>query len=62
MFALGYVCICVGDAIGDSYDAKQFNDLHNEIINSRGAGSRRRANVEKRVVSIGHSLLLTLAT
>ena len=58
MFALGCVCIYGGYTVGDSSDTQQFNDLHNEARVSRGAGSPRRTNVEKRVVSVRHSLLL----
>ena len=62
MFALGYACICGGNTTGDSSNAKQFNGLHNETKVSRGARSCRRANVEKRVVSIKHSLLFRMMT
>ena len=51
MFALWCVCICGGIAARDSSNAKRFNDLHNEARVSRGAGSRRGTNMEKRVVS-----------
>ena len=60
MFALGYACICGGNATGDSFDTKQLNGLHNEARVSRGAGSHRRANVEKRLVSMRHSLLFRM--
>ena len=54
---VGVACISSGNAVGELYNPKQFNGLHNEARVSRGAGSHRRANVEKRVASIKHSLL-----
>ena len=54
---VGVACICGGNAAGELYNTKQFDGLHNEARVSRGAGSRRRANAEKRVVSRKHSLL-----
>ena len=57
---VGVAHICGGNATRDSYNAKQFNGLHNEAKGSRGAGSHRRANVEKRVVSIKDSLLFCI--
>ena len=54
MFALGCVCTCGENAVGDSSNAKSFNSLHNEARVSRGAGSRKRANEEERVMLVRH--------
>ena len=37
MFALGYVYICVGDAIGDSFDTGQFNWATRKIGSQKGS-------------------------
>ena len=56
MFALEYAYICGGHVAGNPFNVKQSHNLHNKARVSRGARSHKRANVEKRVVSIGHSL------
>ena len=56
----GMLASVVEMQLGNSSNAKQFNGLHNEARVSRGAGSRRRANVEKRVVFAKHSLLFRM--
>ena len=56
----GMLAFVVEMQLGDSSDTKQFNGLHNEARVLRGAGSRRRANAEKRVVSRKHSLLFRM--
>ena len=57
-FALGCVYICGEYAVGNSSNTKAFNGSHNEVKVSRGVGSRKQANEEKRVVSMRHLHLL----
>ena len=56
----GMLASLVEMQLRNSSNAEQFNGLHNEARVSRGVGSRRRANAEKRVVSRKHSLLFRM--